>query len=55
MDRMKEESSIPSWWSKNQKYLQIEQLDRTLVELFVKKMIVYKDHTMDVVWNFTKS
>lgn len=23
MDRMKEESSIPSWWSKNQKYLQI--------------------------------
>ena len=49
---MEQESPVPDGWSPDSEYLQIEKLDRPLVELLVRKIIVYKDHTIDVVWNF---
>lgn len=55
LDRMTQESSIPDGWNSMQENLQIEKLDRVLVELFVKKIIVYKDHSIEVIWNFKQS
>lgn len=52
--RMEEEKMIPEGWNSNQEHLQVEKLDRTLVELFVQKIIVYKDHSIEVIWNFNK-
>ena len=55
IDRMTEESSVPDGWNREQKHLQVEKLDRTLVELFIRKIIIYKDHSIEVVWNFKQS
>lgn len=55
IDRMTQESTIPDGWNSNQEYLQIDKLDRNFVNLFVKKIIVYKDHSIEVVWNFKQS
>lgn len=49
---MEQASPVPDGWSPDSEYLQIEKLDRPLVELLIRKIIVYKDHTIDVVWNF---
>ena len=49
---MEEESPVPERWSPDSEYLQIEKLDRPLIELLIRKVIVYKDHTIEVIWNF---
>lgn len=55
IDRMTQESTIPDGWNSDQEYLQIDKLDRNFVELFVKKIIIYNDHSIEVVWNFKQS
>lgn len=52
IDKILQESSIPDGWNYDLDHLQIDKLDRTLVELFIQKIIVYKDHSIEVVWNF---
>lgn len=52
IDKILQESFIPDGWNSDLDHLQIEKLDRILVELFIQKVIVYKDHSIEVVWNF---
>ncbi len=49
---MEQESPVPDGWTPDSEFLRIEKLDRQLVELLIRKVVVYKDHTIDVIWNF---
>lgn len=49
---MEQESPVPEGWTPDSEFLQIKKLDRQLVELLIRKVVVYKDHTIDVIWNF---
>lgn len=51
IDRIESESQLPDGWIPNSRYLQIKKLDRTLAELLIQKVVVYADHTIEVVWN----
>ena len=52
IDALEADKILPEEWNVDKEYLQIEKLDRMLIELFIYKVIINKDHTIEVVWNF---
>ena len=52
VERMENESPVPEGWTPDSEYLQIEALDRTIIELLICRVLVYRDYRIEVIWNF---
>jgi hypothetical protein len=52
VDLLERESPVPDGWLKDSRYLQIEKLDALIAKLLIRKVIINKDQTIEVIWNF---
>ena len=49
--KLEEMKSLPDNWKVTKGRIDIQELDKELVDLMIKKVVVNKDNTIEIIWN----